>query len=828
MSRLLVPCPPLRARRRLAFASMSILLIALAGQVATAAGAAARPLGPSGPTQWAGWRTIGPATERAVVTVGADGTTFSVGSGAGFEAEHGTARRTGVLPYVGGSGRPTVLPDGRLLITGDGRVATSGDLGHRWRTAELPGAGGAFGAAFTDARHGVIVAASTPAFSSLTYLPPGPRSGPAVWSTDDGGRSWRVLVPAEPAPPVARDAARPRTSPDPPPEPKPRLTVTALIAAPDGAYLRGLSIQRAAAGDEPPATALERSTDGGRTWTRLMTRRQNEGYVAAQPIRSIGVLASGRIVVTFGGTREITPGPPMVVVIDPASGEVVDRTSPGDNPTVLCDPAGACLVNAGGDYNGEQVPGRAYPFDGDTFGAPRRPLPLSPSSPRPGVVVGLRSAYAADAVGSSDTTSIVRSGDGGATYTASPTRATGTFDDHRVTVRALEHAWHVSRDGVRWATYAPPPTTSPPIATASAPGGIVALFANHSVRRLRAGRWGPAIDASTIEPVDVAVTGETILVAGPNGVARVVHRRIVPEIRGSRGRIRGVDGSVKALGSAFTGLETSGRTIVAWYASDRLDEVDANYGTNVVRSQDGGRTWRTMRSIPGITDLQMLSSRTFYASLGERFYVSRDAGRTFQLRGALDDLTFLDPAWGVNARYVVRFRDRDYGVVSADFAGTFVTHDGGRSFEALPSPRGPFAAFARPTRRGLLVDGPMGTLITNPDPFAALRRTHVDLRVTRTIRTTSRETTVRLSGRTRGIPAGAAITLFSAPRPGAPPTRATGNEEGPVVGPDGTFSTTLTVRRGFAVRARYGGAFATGVRRASALSDWVTAPGRRR
>ncbi|MDO9408580.1 sialidase family protein [Patulibacter sp.] len=731
-----------------------------------------------------------------------------------------------MLPGVGGPVRSTVLPDGRILLTGGSRVATSGDLGNHWRLVDLPGdaPAGTIGAAFQDAQHGIVVASSTPFFPSTTSLPPGPRSGPAVWNTSDGGRSWHVLVAAEPGAPTSRDAARPRTSPDPPPEPRPRLTVTALAAAPDGAYLRALSIQRAAVDDEPPATALERSTDGGRTWTRLMTRPQSEGFLAAQPIHTLGVLADGRIVVPLGGTRELTMSRTAVAVVDPTTGQVVDREAPGDNPTVLCDPAGACLVNAGGDYDGEQVPGQAYPFDGTTFGPPRPPLPLSASSPRPGTIVGIRGAFGAAFEESSDSVSVVRSDDGGASYTPRPARATGTFDDHRVTIRAQDEGWYVSRDGVRWTAFAPAPTTAVPIAAASAPGGVVALFDDKTVRRLRAGRWGRPVSVRSVDPEDVAVTGNTIVVAGRDGVARIVGGRVVPEVRASRGRIRGVDGTVKDLGIQVTDLEVSGRTIVAWSQSQHIDDVSQ---ANIVRSDDGGRTWRMMRSIPGITDLQMLSPRTFYASLGKRFYVSHDAGRTFTLRGATDDLSFLDPSWGVNARYFVRFKDRDHGIVSSDYTGTFLTQDGGRTFQAVPSPTGPFAAFARLTPRGVLVDGPMGTLITDPDPFEALRRTHVDLRVARTLRATSREVTVRITGRTRGIPAGAALTLFSAPRPGAPPTRATGNNDGPIVRRDGGFSATLVVRRGFSVRARYGGAFGTGTRRASALSSWATMPGGR-
>jgi photosystem II stability/assembly factor-like uncharacterized protein len=755
------------------------------------------------------------------LAVGADGTQFSTGYG--FEAVRGSVRRVGLLPPLGGSSfRSLVLPDGRIVIAGGGRVATSGDLGLHWRTTDLPDVGavptGTIGPAFTDARHGLVVASSTPSFSSLTGLPAGPRTGPGVWRTDNGGRTWQTVIAPEPAAPNTRDAARPRTSPDPPPSPSPRLTATALEALTDGSYVRALDIARQGPGDEPPAIALERSSDQGRTWTRLLTRPETAGGERS-PINTIGRLASGRLVVPLGGTRDSRTNAPTIAVVDPATGVAVDRPSPVDDPEVLCDPAGACQITPGDtDTAFEERSGLAFPFDGETFGTPRPSLPYSAVSPRPGTIVGIRSVDSD--LGTS--APIVRSDDGGATYTPGPVRPSATFDDHHVTIRALDDGWHVSRDAVRWSSFPPPPTRSAPVAASSAPGGLVALFADDTILRLRDGRWRSPVDARKVSPQDVAAVGSTIVVAGRDGVARLDGERLAHEVRAKHGGpTRGVTGPTKDLGIQYTDLETTGSTIVAYFSHTE------GYPTPMIRSTDGGRSWRQIRSIAGVDDLQMLSSRTFYASRGKQFLVSNDAGRTFRLRGATDDLSFLNDAWPENTRYFVSFRDRNHGIVSSDYTGTFVTHDGGRTFQALPSPLGPFVTYARLTPRGVLTNGPMGTLISNPNPFAALRATRIDLGVARTLRTGSRDVTVRLTGRTRGIPAGSKLNLFSAPKPGALPTRASGNNEGPIISKTGTFTFELVVRRGFAVRARYGGTFATGTRRASALSAWVRMPGGR-
>lgn len=754
-------------------ASAALVLVAAATlpSAASASASATRPI----PTIWPGWTAFGDPTETGGRIVGAGGTAFSAGNDA-FAAARGGQLLLGRFEGAGTASAVAVLPSGRLVAQAYDRVLTSDDLGGSWHAAALPpGPVVRRPAVFADARHGVVVDDATPGFPAGQPLPGGVRRGPGVLATDDGGRTWRTVVEPEPGPSTTRGVARtpvarPRTNDGGPSEPTPRVRVTAAGATRDGAFLRAITVLRAAAGDEPPATALERSEDRGATWRRVWTRPVVAGqYHGPSEVRSLGVLASGAVVLGLAEPNESLRTDGTVVVVDPVSGEATTHTFPAPLPVVSCDAAGACSVQSG-DRLG---PERRATFDGTTFG------PLSPPVPR-----------------------------------TSPGDAT-VFHDHHVVVRASGGGWTTTRDGRRVAALPAPPTGSPPRSVAQAPDGVVALFDDGTVWRLRDGRWALLVGAASIDPWAVAASGSQVLVAGRRGVARVVGGRLVREIRGDD-RAVGVAGAPRTLTPRFEHLDVRGSSVVAW-ARD-----DSNGDGQVVRSTDGGRTWRQLRSLPTADDVQQLPGRTIVASEGATLLVSRDDGRSFRVGGYVD--VGLDPGY---SRAFVHFRSPREGVVAVPDGGAFLTRDGGRTFQALVRPGGAGAELARLTADGVITDGPLGTVLFGSRPFAGVRPTSIRVRITRTERAPRGRVRVTYAGRTRGVPAGSTLLPLTA-RAGGGPFVLQLSVEPVEVAADGTFRGTLDLLPGRRIRMRFGGATYDRPFRASALSPTVVAPERPR
>ncbi len=143
------------------------------------------------------------------------------------------------------------------LVTGGtrARVLFSTDAGAHWQQAPLPlaqgnASAGAFGVAFRDAAHGVVVGGD--------YAREREPAGTAAW-TADGGRTW---LPAQPGPDGYRS---------------------------DVAWLSGTGTSCIAVG--PSGTSL--SGDGGKTWQQ----------VSAEGFHAVEVAADGAVWACGGGGR---------------------------------------------------------------------------------------------------------------------------------------------------------------------------------------------------------------------------------------------------------------------------------------------------------------------------------------------------------------------------------------------------------------------------------------------------------------------------------------------------------------------------------------------
>jgi photosystem II stability/assembly factor-like uncharacterized protein len=770
---------------------------------------------------WASWRVVGPTNVIGDFSAGADGTTLST-TGPGFEVRHGRSSFVGRFPAELGrydQGRtPVVLTDGRLVVRYGYKIGTSGNRGRSWRTTTLPHAGfeGAVGPVFTDTRHGTIVAGATPSVPAGVPFPAGRRTGPAVWATADGGRTWRTVVPAEPRASSTRRRAVTRTTVDPSP-PVARLKVTALAASADGSLLRGLRIEYAGEGDEPPAGAVERSRDGGSSWQRVWTQPPSARGYGAPTVSAVGALADGRVVLVTDASEDLgTNGRPATLHVIESDGSSRDVASPGARPRLLCPGRTTCLVEST-DATGIA---EARPFDGQTFGLPRHALPSIAVAPKPGTIVGVARSAPVDSSSVQNarpagvSSALVTSTDDGLTYRPSfPVRATGVFGDDRALVQTRDDAWMVTRDGRRFSPVPLPPTVSPPAEIRAAPGGLVALFADHTFRRLSNGSWGRPVDVSVLDPSALAVAGNTAVVAGPKGIARIVDGRAKVEVRyDDRGHTHGLEGGPTSDADSISKVAARGREVLAW---------DPGL-SNVLRSSDGGRHWRIMRSITNVRAMQFLASGEILALQHNVLKVSADDGRSFDTAGSAESLSLLDDAWDDTGGEFISFRNRREGIISTENDGAMQTRDGGRTFTPVPRPGGPFPQFARLVgARGLLTDGPLGTIITSSDPQRDLRPTRVRARIERVRRVSPRRVEAVVRGTTSGVPAGTPLRVSTAASPRGIVTTPYNNVTAAKVRGDGTFRVTLRTLAGRVVRLRYGGEYESPRGRSSAVTPWL-------
>lgn len=731
------------------------------------------------PTIWPGWTAFGNPTQTYGAVSGAEGTSLVLSDNA-FAATNGQRGLVGMIekPALKNAFDGVVLPSGRLLVVASEAVGTSDDLGHTWRTASVPRFTnvGRLRPAFVDGRRGILVDGGTPQYSIEQPLPTGVRRGPGVFATGDGGLSWRTVAEPEPPAPTTRAVnaspngpARPRTSDPGPPPPVSRVSVTALQATPDGAYLRATTINRAGPGDEAPATTLERSDDQGASWRRLWTLPVPPGSYDPPAIRSFGVLPSGDIVaaVTDGNNTYPKTTKP-VLVIDPRDGTAVSFEAPGSYPAVSCDAAGVCTVTVGDG----STPLRHATFDGQTFGPLTEPVPF-----------------------------------------ADPPGDAALFHDHHLIVRASNGGWSVTRDGRRITPIPKPPATAAVEAVAQAPDGLVALFEDDTVWRLRAGRWLRLADASALDAFDVAATKRAIVVAGLRGVARIAGGRLVREIRGNRGRAVGVSDAGRELTARFNHLDVSGSAVVAWN-----DEAGINSG-QVVRSTDDGRSWTRLRALDHVDDLQQLSANTIVASRGPDLLVSRNAGRSFRVAGHVD---VVEDSAGANN--FLHFRSLKEGVFSTETSRTYITRDGGRTFQALPRPGSSAARIARLTAKSVVTNGPFGTILTASRPFKGVRPTSITARITKVTRAANGRVDLTIKGHARNIPKGSDLLPLTSRPEGGPPVYQARTATSITVAADGTFEGELTVLPGRRIQIRYQGEFDDRPFRASTLSRALIAP----
>jgi photosystem II stability/assembly factor-like uncharacterized protein len=227
--------------------------------------------------------------------------------------------------------------------------------------------------------------------------------------------------------------------------------------------------------------------------------------------------------------------------------------------------------------------------------------------------------------------------------------------------------WRSTDGGARWTTTALPEGLRI-AAVARDAGGDVVLDASGALHRLRAtGALRPIRGASGLRARDLAVAQGQVVVVGTGGAGRVVGERVrrAPGAFTRRPWTRAAGSGVQAVATDETG--------------------------HVLRSTDGGRTWRSAARLRTsragrIRAVGVGPSKTIVLVSALRLWSSRNGGRTFRrgprLRRAGD-------AWsGRPARIVMR--DDRHGAIAA-YGRLVGTSDGGRSVRriALPSDAGP-------------------------------------------------------------------------------------------------------------------------------------------
>lgn len=738
--------PRRRAALRAAVSGPAVLALLLTGVASPAAGAATPPAS----TPWAGWQVERPAGSCARCGVAGSGAVELVDDGRRFSAWDGRARVVGAVPsyFLGGSSNPAsaVLPSGRVLLLANGRVGFSDDLGRTWSSGALPSSltspGPTVALTFRDARHGILVRGTPEVALGATFPGPGERTGPSVDTTADGGKHWTSVRSPEPAP----KPSKPNPSGDPGIS---RDEVQDVVPGPSGSWLRVL--RERADREAVPAAVLERSTDDGATWTRT----ELPGVPTPEAV------AAGATPVAVG--RPQTTGDAVVVPVGNAV--LVSRddlrtftaaTAPGEHPQALCD-ADGCLVGltTGGERS-EPRQAFAVPFDGSAFGARLPALPLSAQRPAPGSVLGI----AASDGGSPAPEGVVRSDDGGRTYRPSA----GTVGPVRwlppgsgpLRARLAGATIEASSDGVRWSAVPLPRPDLTVAQVAAAPGGLLLLDDAGTVWRRQGGAWR-SWSARAILPRAVAADGDAVLVAGARGLLRRSGGRTTRVLVRRGARIAGAAGPRTTLPRGLTGVALRGRLAFAWGADDDRTAPRVPGAGGLLRSADGGRTWRRLPGPPHTDDLQIVSSRTVLRTHRSSLYASDDAGHRFARRGRVE---------GTSRTKVARlaFHGPRAGVV-----GTSVTTDGGRSLTRIPLvPDGTdLLALAG---RGVVQAGPLGAVLRAPRLLEDARVPRLSARAIRRSRKEPGGLGIRnldVRGRIRATGMSAEVEIVTTHAPGA-------------------------------------------------------------
>ncbi|WP_138974335.1 WD40/YVTN/BNR-like repeat-containing protein [Patulibacter medicamentivorans] len=507
------------------------------------------------------------------------------------------------------------------------------------------------------------------------------------------------------------------------------------VAAPgDGAYVRAVLVREGESAFGVSTVLIERSVDGGRTWT-----------AAQLPVKSAASFPDdGAVTPPEGG-----PGDSLLFAVDGtlvvADADLANArrvTTPGSAPRAVCDAQRRCLVGYDDPTRaGERI---AATFDGTAFGSPRPGLPLQAVAAGDGTVVGLRTS------GSGTT---VRSRDLGGSYDDLPLIDDGEWlrAPPPQLARRVGERIDLTLDGVDWRSISHPPSASPLVAVHLAPGGAIGLAEDGRVWRQHDGRW-TSWDASALEPSAVATSGAAELVAGFAGLLRRTRagtRRVVQVAEDGTVRIGGRRVAWVPAAAEWS-LAARGPLVLAWTRVGDEGRRMPDLG-GLLRSTDGGRTFRRIASARSTDALQIVDARTVYRTDRSGLYVSHDGGRRFRLRNRLDLL-----ADGVDEGGLAFSTPRS-GVV-----GRSVTRDGGRSLTPVPFVPG-----------GERLLGAHGAAVLESGPFQVpmaarhLLDTAVRPRMTLRLRSRSRwgrgVVAAEVSGTLSDAPAGTVVDLVAAP-----------------------------------------------------------------
>lgn len=759
----------------------------------------------AGTTPWDGWELVRPgglARGYGSPLIGAAGDIVAVSDRDDvLVAEGARTVSAGRVPGADPTGlphAPVVLPSGRLVVA-DGRgVSISDDRGARWRRRPLPAVGDGTRVGPVRAPGGrLLIVVGTPSVPAGTaFAPPATRTGPAVLASDDDGDTWNVVRPAEGTKAAAlartgasrgtaRDApsggtsrkvhvahrpATPRAT-DPGPPPVSRVAVSRVVARPDGGWLRVVTIAADAQGPSGVVTRLERSDDGGGTWTTVdvpgvPTRNPFVDESArAAAVGTPGTLAGGAVVVPVGDG---------LAVSDDDLRTFRRVVPPGADPRVLCDPVGACLV----DVLDPERPGQrfAVPFDGHVFGDRRPHLPDQVVASAGGVLIGVGPGpVSGTTIGPPGGPAVVRSEDGGRSWAADPripggVAAIPTTGAGTLRARTAAGRLELTRDGVAW-TVVPLPGIDPLVAVAGTSRSPVALDLRGRVHEWADGRWS-SWSAAAVGPRAVAVAGDLTVVAGRDGVLVRTASGVRRTLRIADGRVRGVRGTALVLGRGFGGVAARGRTLFAWGVEDGRTPPDDPAEGGVVRSGDGGRTWRRVRGPRYADDVQLLDGGVVLLGSRARLWRSSDGGRRFSVRARVPASTGSVPAR-------VGFVDARRGVVRGS-----ATDDGGRTFVRLPVPPGGTDVLGLGDGGDLVASGPLGAILRVPGVLAAGGRPRI-VASAEGGRPRTRRTPIAVSGRATNLPVGTEIAFEVAASSAARARESTARVA--VVAVDGTF-----------------------------------------
>jgi photosystem II stability/assembly factor-like uncharacterized protein len=641
----------------------------------------------------------------------------------------GSASRGGLLPFRVADARGTRLgrvaapanavpavAGGHLNLAAGCGVTSSGDGGSTWRSSALPGCR-------TAGLPGPVASVTA---SGDTAWVGGPDGG--TWRTTDGGASWSRLAAADFRTGVPTPAS-------------PTLGYRLVAATHLG-------------------PEFQRTRDGGSTWEGLgYTGVPQPGQARGSFYNVLPGLGPHAMAVLPDGTLLLGGGSDLVVVrADEAVGTamrvpVPDGLAGTGDPfvtTLACDAAGTCVVGVGRSGTEETA---GLLFRDGAFGARTAPPRASASSPAPGVLIAPGDGTPRPGGPDGPPRTVLQSDDLGSTYRTiaaddGPVRALG--GNGTLAVPAGEDL-HVSADhGASWRRL-PLPASPALTQVTGTPDELVALGADGTVLRFVDDRWATVADVASVRPRALAMASGVPVVVGDGGIARVPADgapRIVPAPAGA--------------GRGYARVTAAGPTVVAW-APGRRDAA---------RSTDGGTTWRAVALPVPVDDLQLASPTRAYAVAGRDLFASDDGGRRLRRVSSA-------PAMGAAGQTriappgpLLSFSSRKRGTVITP-SGVFLTGNGGRSLESVPTPDALLPPFAAVAGDGVVVQDPITGVVLRD--AALLSKGPTAIRVTtstRPRRSRDGSRVVRVVGRVQGAGLGEPVAVLRVARRGTATSRA--------------------------------------------------------